>query len=645
MPKLEYYTADNWKDAGKGAKVKFGTYEQDNDLTNGAEVIEWVIMEEDETHFCLFCPTALTAQPYADKNHLDWSWEDSIVRDWLNNEFYQEAFTEEEKEKIALTHTEHWFAGDGHSDMSVFLIMGKWVEDDTKDYVLLPDAEMTGNIIFGFAENVKTGCSDYAKALEYDKGYFGGGYTTFWTMERTEDGFYGTVEIDNIGSGFPSSVTNPQLRYFVQPVLWVAKEGVATDKTFYTEETVFQTKATDGGVAITDVTDTTYTEIYIPPTINGKKVVTIAECAFSECKQLARIKLPENLKSLDISAFKGCKALEDIFIPSTIEQLDENLFDVVNSLKVIEYAEGINSSVRKSVRAIELDSLYHQHKDIWELIEKDTGRYGLWDLTYMEFIEMYRSIGTDNDLFAQMLKEKGPAHTKDKIYYEYDGMENLEITFESVTAEKIYALHYAPFEYNDEDLQGGESKRNKSTLEAYEDHGGVCGILTMVYRSFIRDILGERDWRYYQHSNKQLDHAVLLVQTEDGKVFQIDNAEVDYWWQGIEFLPDESKISAESSDIVEKSFRQWKKDIASMDRLYWHTFIVYSDWDDAENQWRIKRPVRYHVESGETETYLGSDIPTAYVVTYPGLPSKVISMAGYFNPEGYRDLENMIFTK
>jgi len=93
-PKLEYYTADNWKDAGKGAKVKFGTYEQDNDLTNGAEVIEWVIMEEDETHFCLFCPTALTAQPYAGKNHLDWNWEDSIVRDWLNNEFYQEAFTE-----------------------------------------------------------------------------------------------------------------------------------------------------------------------------------------------------------------------------------------------------------------------------------------------------------------------------------------------------------------------------------------------------------------------------------------------------------------------------------------------------------------------------------------------------------------------
>lgn len=644
-PKPEYYTADNWKNAGEGDKVRFGAFEQDNNLANGAETIEWVIVEEDETHFCLFCPTALTAQAYAAENHLNLVWEDSVVRDWLNNTFYQTAFSAAEKEKVALMHTDHWFAGNGHSDVSLLTLLGIWVEEDTLDYAVLPDMDIIAWLWYGSGGRVTSSCSEYAKAQKFDRGYFGDFYTTFWVLNRTEDGFYGTAEMDRGGEGIPSSVRDPRLSFFVQPVIWVAKEGTATDKTFYTAEEVFKTKETDSGVVVTGVTDTTYTEIYIPPVINGKKVVGIAANAFSKCKDLVRIKLPENLKTLEASAFKGCEALNEIFIPSTVEQLDEKLFDVVSSLKVINHAEGVSASVKKSVKAIEMDILYEENKEIWEVIENDTGRYGMWDLTYMEFIEMYRSIGTENDLFAQMLKERGPAHTEEKIYYEYDGVANLDITFESVTAEKIYALHYAPFEYSHEDLELGPQGRSKTTLEAYQDHGGVCGILANVYWSFIQDILGERDWRYHKYSNKEMDHAVLLVQTEDGKVFQIDNAELDYWWLGLEFVPDVSKLSKETSADVEKSFHQWKKDVAVMDKLYWHTFIVYSDWNWDTDQWQIRRPVRYDVENGEMETYLGGEVPTSYLVTYPGLPGKVVSMAGNLNPEGYWNLENMIFVK
>ena len=647
VPKPEYYTMDNWTRAKEGDKVRFGAFEQDNNLTNGPETIEWVIVEEDETHFCLFCPTALTAQPHAAESNLNFVWRDSLVRKWMNNTFYQEAFSSKEKEKIALIQKEHWFAGDGRSDMSVFLIMDTWVEDDTQDYVVLPDANIIGSIVYGSLGNVNFSCSEYAKAQKYDEGYFGTMYTTFWADERTEDGFYGTAEIDRVGSWLPSSVLDPTKCFFVQPVIWVAKDGTAVDKTFYTDEAVFKTKEKDGGVVITGVTDTTYTEMYIPPTINGKKVVGISENAFLKCKELARVKLPENLKTLDTKAFAGCTALEELFIPSTMERLDENLYDVVGSLKVIEHAENLSASVKKSVRSIEQDILYEENKEIWDVINADTARYGLWDLTYLEFIEMYRSIGTENDLFLQMLKEKGPAHTGDKLYYEYDGVKNLEITFESVTAEKIYALHYAPFEYSHEDLALGQQGWGKSDLEAYQDHGGVCDILVNVYRSFIRDILGERDWRYQKYSNKQVDHAVLLVQTEDGKVFQIDNAEADYWWLGIEFLPDYSKMTnpEETSNEVEEKFSNWKKEFGSQEQYLWHNFIIYADWDWGTDQWNIKRPVRYNAETGEAETYLGGDIPQAYTVTYPGLPGKVLSMAGYFNPEGYCKLENIIFVR
>ena len=52
-----------------------------------------------------------------------------------------------------------------------------------------------------------------------------------------------------------------------------------------------------------------------------------------------------------------------------------------------------------------------------------------------------------------MLEEKGPRHTDDESYYQYDYVSNLDTELESITAEKLYALHYAPFEYNHDDTE------------------------------------------------------------------------------------------------------------------------------------------------------------------------------------------------
>ena len=87
------------------------------------------------------------------------------------------------------------------------------------------------------------------------------------------------------------------------------------------------------------------------------------------------------------------------------------------------------------------------------------------------FIEIYQSIGTEHDLFLEMLKKRGPCHVnKTGIWYEYDKMRNLDYCFSDVTTEKIYALHYAPFEYNYEDLNRG---RYEKTLENNFAHS--CG--------------------------------------------------------------------------------------------------------------------------------------------------------------------------
>ncbi len=284
---------------------------------------------------------------------------------------------------------------------------------------------------------------------------------------------------------------------------------------------------------------------------------------------------------------------------------------------------------------------YERYKDIWLMIYNDKSRWGMWDLTYAEFLEIYDSIGTENDLFIKMLKEKGPRHTDSTIFYEFDGMKNLEINFPDVETEKIYALHYAPFEYNSEDLESGNY--GKSENEAFLDHGGVCGILSNTYLIFIRDILGETDWKYCKYGNMDANHEVLLVKTEDEKVFQVDNCGVDYWWLGLEFRPDYEKIGIVESDAeVMQNFEQWLEEFDTLDRVYWYTFSFFHHYNYETKEWN-RRPVWLGFDTGKFSSYLGIDVPKYYTVTYRGLPGKVISMAGYTNLDGYVELKSLVF--
>ena len=60
-----------------GSEITFGHYEQDEDLTNGQEPIEWIVLDVD--------------------------WGASTLREWMDGEFLNAAFTAEEQEKILTT--------------------------------------------------------------------------------------------------------------------------------------------------------------------------------------------------------------------------------------------------------------------------------------------------------------------------------------------------------------------------------------------------------------------------------------------------------------------------------------------------------------------------------------------------------------
>lgn len=91
-----------------GSIVVFGSYEQDNDLTNGMEPIEWIVLDRNEetNQAFLISRLCLDNKIYY---HLRVSryWANSTLREWMNGEFFQTIFTPEEQQRVATATVDH----------------------------------------------------------------------------------------------------------------------------------------------------------------------------------------------------------------------------------------------------------------------------------------------------------------------------------------------------------------------------------------------------------------------------------------------------------------------------------------------------------------------------------------------------------
>jgi len=78
-----------------GSTVFFGRYEQDNDLENGKERIEWIVVEHADGNCLLISKNAIECRPWGGS-----VWGNSTLRRFLNEEFIQAAFSTAEKSII-----------------------------------------------------------------------------------------------------------------------------------------------------------------------------------------------------------------------------------------------------------------------------------------------------------------------------------------------------------------------------------------------------------------------------------------------------------------------------------------------------------------------------------------------------------------
>lgn len=82
-----------------GDTITFGSYEQDNYIANGVEPIEWVVLDMEADSILVISKYALDQQRFHSQR-ASVTWENSDIRWWLNNTFFNSAFSDEEKEMI-----------------------------------------------------------------------------------------------------------------------------------------------------------------------------------------------------------------------------------------------------------------------------------------------------------------------------------------------------------------------------------------------------------------------------------------------------------------------------------------------------------------------------------------------------------------
>lgn len=112
--------------ADVGDTVTFGTYEQNNNYSDGNENIEWVVIDKQEDKIMVVSKYIIAEQPFNTTNEGHISWENCTLRKWLNNDFLNEAFSGAEKNLITDTtvfSTEYLVVGATYSTTDkVFLL-------------------------------------------------------------------------------------------------------------------------------------------------------------------------------------------------------------------------------------------------------------------------------------------------------------------------------------------------------------------------------------------------------------------------------------------------------------------------------------------------------------------------------------------
>ena len=194
----------------EGDIISFGHYEQDNNLNNGQEAIEWIILDYDsaEKKALLLSRFGLDARPYHNENVIT-TWENCSLRSWLNGNFLKTAFSAEEQEKLLKTNVDNG-RSQGYGGWNV---KGEKI---TTDLVFLLSYWETFNAYF--KDNHSRICKPTAYAMAQGSNSSGNGSCRWWL--RSPGRSRRSVASVSIG-GSRSERNEDDTSVCVRPAFWV----------------------------------------------------------------------------------------------------------------------------------------------------------------------------------------------------------------------------------------------------------------------------------------------------------------------------------------------------------------------------------------------------------------------------------------
>ena len=194
------------KKANVGSYIFFGSYEQDNNTSNGKEEIEWLVLAKTGDRVLVISRYALDCQQY----NTSWTsvtWETCSLRKWLNGTFISNAFSSDEQNMIQTTTV---------------------TADKNPSYSTSPGNNTTDKVfLLSITEVKKYFSSDSArqcKGTEYcyaQGAYKGSNGNCWWWLRSPGDYSYNAALVDFDGSDFDG------VRYVlsdhdaVRPALWI----------------------------------------------------------------------------------------------------------------------------------------------------------------------------------------------------------------------------------------------------------------------------------------------------------------------------------------------------------------------------------------------------------------------------------------
>ncbi len=105
----------------------------------------------------------------------------------------------------------------------------------------------------------------------------------------------------------------------------------------------FELEPDNASYAITGILDNTITELTLPDIYNRKPVSRINYMAFSDCRRLTSVTIPDSITSIEEYAFAGCSSLTEVTFGNQLKSIGDYVFDGCRKLTTITIPDNLKS--------------------------------------------------------------------------------------------------------------------------------------------------------------------------------------------------------------------------------------------------------------------------------------------------------------